>query len=109
MCFRFRQNRQDSLGAVGEFKLSSSINSTDVKTNDAVTVKLTLSGTGNMKLISAPEVNFPQDFEVYDPKTTDNTKLTNAGVSEPKRLNIWPFRAMQVSSRFHRWNSAILT
>lgn len=71
-------------GAVGEFKLSSSINSTDVKTNDAVTVKLTLSGTGNMKLISAPEVNFPQDFEVYDPKTTDNTKLTNAGVSGTK-------------------------
>lgn len=71
-------------GGVGEFKLASSINATDVKTNDAVTVKLTLSGSGNMKLVSAPEIKFPQDFESYDPKTTDNTRLTNAGVSGTK-------------------------
>ncbi len=71
-------------GGVGEFKLASSINSTEVKANDAITVKLTLTGTGNMKLISAPEVKFPQDFEVYDPKTTDGTKLTNAGLSGTK-------------------------
>ena len=71
-------------GAVGEFKLASSINATEVKTNDAVTVKLTLTGTGNMKLIGAPEIDFPQDFEVYDPKTADNTKLTGSGLSGTK-------------------------
>ncbi len=71
-------------GAVGEFKLASSINATEVKTNDAVTVKLTLAGTGNMKLIGAPEIDFPQDFEVYDPKTADNTKLTGSGLSGTK-------------------------
>lgn len=71
-------------GAVGEFKLVSSINATDVKTNDAVTIKLTLSGTGNMKLIGTPEVKFPQDFEIYDPKVTDDYKLTNSGLTGTK-------------------------
>lgn len=71
-------------GAVGEFKLASSINATDVKTNDAVTIKLTLSGTGNMKLIGTPEVKFPQDFDIYDPKVTDDYKLTNSGLTGTK-------------------------
>lgn len=71
-------------GAVGEFKLASSINATDVKTNDAVTIKLTLIGTGNMKLIGTPEVKFPQDFEIYDPKVTDDYKLTNSGLTGTK-------------------------
>lgn len=71
-------------GAVGEFKLASSINATDVKTNDAVTIKLTLSGTGNMKLIGTPEVKFPQDFKIYDPKVTDDYKLTNSGLTGTK-------------------------
>lgn len=71
-------------GAVGEFKLASSINATDVKTNDAVTIKLTLSGTGNMKLIGTPEVKFPQDFEIYAPKVTDDYKLTNSGLTGTK-------------------------
>lgn len=71
-------------GAVGEFKLVSSINATDVKTNNAVTIKLTLSGTGNMKLIGTPEVKFPQDFEIYDPKVTDDYKLTNSGLTGTK-------------------------
>lgn len=71
-------------GAVGEFKLASSINATDVKTNDAVTIKLTLSGTGNMKLIGTPEMKFPQDFEIYDPKVTDDYKLTSNGLTGTK-------------------------
>ena len=68
-------------GGVGEFSISSSINSTNVKTNDAVTVRLVISGTGNLKLISTPEVKFPEDFEVYDPKVDNKFRLTNAGLS----------------------------
>lgn len=68
-------------GGVGDFTLSSSINSKEVRTNDAVTVKLTIKGSGNMKLINAPEVKFPEDFEVYDPKTTNNFKASNAGLT----------------------------
>lgn len=68
-------------GGVGEFSISSSINSTNVKTNDAVTVRLVISGTGNLKLISTPEVKFPEDFEVYDPKVDNKFRLTNAGLT----------------------------
>ncbi len=68
-------------GGVGEFSISSSINSTNIKTNDAVTVKLVISGTGNLKLISTPEIKFPEDFEVYDPKVDNKFRLTNAGLS----------------------------
>lgn len=71
----------DFSGGVGEFSISSSINNTNVKTNDAVTLKLIISGTGNLKLISTPEVKFPEDFEVYDPKVENKFRLTNAGLS----------------------------
>ena len=72
------------LGGVGEFNISSSINSTNVKTNDAVTIKLVISGTGNLKLIGDPEVKFPDDFEVYDPKVDNKFRLTSAGLSGSK-------------------------
>lgn len=68
-------------GGVGEFTLSSSINAKELKTNDAVTLKLTIKGSGNMKLVSTPEVKFPEDFEVYDPKVTNNFDVSRAGLS----------------------------
>lgn len=68
-------------GGVGDFTMSSSINAKEVKTNDAVTIKLTIKGSGNMKLITSPEVKFPEDFEVYDPKVTNNFDVSHAGVS----------------------------
>lgn len=74
----------DFSGAVGTFTMASSINSKSVKTNDAVTIKLTVTGTGNMKLIGTPEVKFPQDFEVYDPKIDNQFNLTREGVSGSK-------------------------
>lgn len=74
----------DFSGGVGEFNISSSINSTKVKTNDAITVKVVISGTGNLKLVGEPEVKFPEDFEVYDPKMDSKFRLTNAGLSGNK-------------------------
>lgn len=71
-------------GGVGDFNLTSSINSTDVKTNDAITVKLVISGTGNLKLVSNPELKFPEDFEIYDPKVENKFRLTNEGLSGNK-------------------------
>lgn len=68
-------------GGVGEFNITSSINTSNVKTNEAITVRLTISGTGNLKLITDPEVKFPEDFEIYDPKSENNFRLTNAGLS----------------------------
>lgn len=71
-------------GAVGSFSLTSDINTQNLKTNDAITIKLTLSGTGNMKLIQTPEVEFPNDFEIYDPKVDDKVSLSAAGLSGNK-------------------------
>lgn len=74
----------DFSGGVGDFSITSSINSTNLKTNDAVTVKFVISGTGNLKLIANPEIKFPEDFEVYDPKVENKFRLTNAGLSGSK-------------------------
>ena len=71
-------------GGVGTFNISSSINSTQVKTNDAITVKVVISGTGNLKLVSEPEIKFPEDFEVYDPKVDNQFRLTSSGLSGNK-------------------------
>ena len=71
----------DFSGGVGEFTVSSSINSKELKTNDAITIKLVISGTGNLKLISNPEIKFPEDFEVYDPKVDNQVRLTQEGLT----------------------------
>ena len=78
-------NKPESFGgAVGDFSLTSSINSQTVKTGDAITLKLVLSGTGNMKLIDTPEVKFPSDFEIYDPKVDNKFSLTQSGLAGNK-------------------------
>ncbi len=73
-------------GGVGTFTMKSDISTTELKANEAVTIKLTISGTGNMKLVSAPEVKFPHDFEIYDPKIDDNYQLTANGLSGTKTI-----------------------
>jgi hypothetical protein len=68
-------------GAVGKFSVSSSVNTQNIKANEAINFKVKVNGAGNMKLIGAPTVKFPADFEVYDPKITDNFSNTSAGLS----------------------------
>ena len=67
-------------GGVGRFNISAQLTSTSVKANDAVTLRVIVSGTGNLKLIKQPVVNFPKDFDKYDAKLTDKTRLTANGV-----------------------------
>ncbi len=71
-------------GAVGKFSVSSSISTKEVDANEAVTLKISVRGSGNMKLISTPEVQFPKDFETYDAKVNDNFQLTRSGLSGSK-------------------------
>ena len=71
-------------GGVGSFSISSSVSTTELKENEAVTLKLVISGTGNMKLIKTPEVKFPADFEVYDPKVDNKFTLKASGLSGNK-------------------------
>ncbi len=68
-------------GAVGSYSFKSEINKTEVKTNEAITLKYTLSGQGNLQLIDPPVINFPTDFEVFDPEIKNNIKTSVNGVS----------------------------
>lgn len=73
-------------GGVGQFNLSSTISNTELQANEAVTLKLTIQGSGNMKLLKTPAVDWPEGFEVYDPKVTNNFKNTTTGVSGTKTI-----------------------
>lgn len=67
-------------GGVGKFNISAKLDKNEVKAGDPVTLRVVISGLGNLKLIKQPVVEFPKGFDKYDPKITDKTKLTNAGV-----------------------------
>lgn len=67
-------------GGVGQFSIKASLDNSEVKANDPVTLSITVSGVGNMKLLKEPVVNFPQDFDKYDAKLNDKTRLTSNGL-----------------------------
>ncbi len=67
-------------GGVGKFNITASLSSKEVKAGTPITLRVVVGGTGNLKLIKQPVVEFPKGFDKYDPKVTDKTKLTNAGV-----------------------------
>ena len=71
-------------GAVGSLTMQTSINSTNVKANEAITITVTFSGSGNIRSLKDPEVVFPNDFEVYDPKVNENIRTTAQGTSGTK-------------------------
>ena len=73
-------------GGVGQFAINSRISNTDLQANEAVTLTLTIQGTGNMKLLKTPAVDWPEGFEVYDPKVTNNFKNSLSGVSGTKTI-----------------------
>lgn len=67
-------------GIIGHFDLKASIDKNEIGVNDALTLKVTVSGTGNINLINIPKPEFPSDFEVYDPKTNIQTDNSVAGI-----------------------------
>ncbi len=69
------------MGGVGNFSLSSSISSTHVKANEAITLKLVIKGSGNLKYLKNPELKLPNDFDTYDPKVDVSVKASAGGVS----------------------------
>ena len=66
-------------GAVGKFTMQSSLTPQSLNANDATTLRITVNGTGNMKLMNAPVVAWPKDFESYDPRTEEKTHISSAG------------------------------
>ena len=71
-------------GAVGHFTVNSTVSTDKLKSNEEFTLKVTVKGDGNMKLMGDPVVEFPSEFDVYDPIITNNYKLTSKGFAGEK-------------------------
>ena len=69
-------------GGVGQFRISAKVSRDSLKTHEAASLLVTVSGTGNISLIEAPKVSFPPDMEVYDTKVSD--KIEKSGISGSK-------------------------
>ena len=69
----------DFSGGVGHFNLSAQLNKKEVKAGNPVTIRVVVSGAGNLKLIKKPIIQIPKEFEAYDVKVTDKTQLTTKG------------------------------
>ena len=68
-------------GAVGNFEVKCKMDTNEVRANEAMTYRITVSGTGNLMLIDSPKPNFPKVFEVYDPQVNDKLTRSSNGVS----------------------------
>ena len=67
-------------GGVGNFTISAQLNKKEAKTGEPINLRIVVSGSGNLKLLKAPIVNFPKSFDKYDVKVTDKTHLTTNGI-----------------------------
>lgn len=69
---------------IGNFSCSTKLNKENAKTNEAVTLSITISGKGNLKMIEAPEINLPAEVEKYDPKVNERITINSSGMSGSK-------------------------
>jgi len=74
----------DFKGAVGQFAMSTAVDKKTTRTNEPVSIKVTLSGTGNIKLLDGPAVELPTDFEQYSPKVTENINRSQPRITGSK-------------------------
>lgn len=72
---------QNFSGGVGQFQVTAELISPQPRTNDIGTLRITVTGTGNLKLIKAPIILFPKDFDSYPAKVTDNVQITPEGIT----------------------------
>lgn len=76
----------DFIGAVGEFSMEVKTDRTAVKANEAIDLSILFAGKGNLKLLDAPKLDFPNDFETYDPKVVDKINLNAGGMSGSRQF-----------------------
>ncbi len=100
-------------GAVGKFTCDISLDKKEIKAHDAVNLKIKISGKGNIRLIDAPKIEFPPDFETYDPKENVSATATVGGVTGTKtfeflliprnagnyKINVTPFSFFDLESK----------
>lgn len=72
---------KDFSGITGKLRMKASLDNAQVKSNEAVNLKVTVSGDGNLYQLQPLDIQFPPDIEVYDPKTSDNIKANANGIS----------------------------
>lgn len=77
-------------GGVGSFDMKATLSKDSLKTHEAATLVVTLSGRGNVSLLEAPKIKFPHDIEAYDSKSTENTDRGSGGTSGSKTFE-FPF------------------
>ena len=70
----------DFSGGVGRFNISAQLENQNVTAGNPLKLRVVVGGTGNLKLLKQPVVEFPKDFDQYDPEVTDKTSLTSNGV-----------------------------
>lgn len=70
-------------GAVGKFNFSAHINHDKVKANEAINLKLSVTGSGNISLAETPKITFPEGFETFEPKVSESVN-TKGGISGSK-------------------------
>jgi len=73
-------------GSVGSYTMTSEISSNNIKANQAITIKLRIAGSGNIRLLKNPDVKFPNDFEIYDPKVTTDINTTASGTNGSRTI-----------------------
>ena len=71
----------DFSGLTGNLRMKATLDKSETKSNEAVTLKVTVSGDGNLYQMQPLDIEFPPDIEVYDPKTSDNIKANANGIS----------------------------
>jgi hypothetical protein len=94
----------DFPGAVGNFSMNATIDKDKVKANEGINFKITISGKGNLKLIDPPKINFPDEFESYDPKTNENIATTDNGVSGSKTFEYLLIPRHEGIYKIQPWN-----
>jgi len=77
-------------GGVGSFTVKAELSKDSLRTHDAGSLIVTISGKGNVSLLEAPKISFPPDFEVYDAKVTDNTDKSTGRTTGSKTFE-YPF------------------
>lgn len=84
------EDKPDSFnGAVGQFSMKVNLSSQKPKTNESMTVTVDITGEGNLKLLSSPELKFPDTFEVYDPKVENKIEVTAGGVRGSRTIEYY--------------------
>lgn len=74
-------------GAVGNFRITANVNRMTIPANEALNLKVVVSGMGNVKLMKNPDIYFPREFETYDPKVSDKDQVNSGGVSGTRTFN----------------------